>query len=237
MSTEQTATAPSLRARFQAVEDERRRSWSPEALAINLNQRALLVREHGTRPHVVAGDTLPPTTLTRTDRQPVTLDALVANGPAVLVFFRFATCPACNIALPYYRDTLWPALKAAGIALAAISPQPVEKLAEITTRQDLPFPILSDPGLALSRALGLTYVFDTPSREAALAKGGTSEALNGTASWELPKPAVIVITPGRTVRYADISPDWMDRTETPAILSALGLDAQGQPAKAQHHAA
>lgn len=237
MNTEQNATGPSLRTRFQALEDERRRSWSPEALAINVNQRERLVHEHGDLPHVAVGDALPPVTLTRLDGQAVAIDALVAQGPAVLIFFRFATCPACNIALPYYRDTLWPALKDAGIPLVAISPQPVEALAEITTRQDLPFAVLSDPGLALSRALGLTYVFDTPSREAAEAKGGTSEALNGTASWELPKPSVIVIGPGRVVRYADISPDWMDRTETPEILAALGLDAAGHPAKARHHAA
>ncbi|GBQ87660.1 alkyl hydroperoxide reductase [Gluconacetobacter johannae DSM 13595] len=234
MSTEQNVTGPSLRARFQAVEDERRRSWAPDALAINANQRARLVREHGDQPHVGIGDVLPAATLTRIDGQPVALDALVANGPAVLVFFRFATCPACNIALPYYRDTLWPALKDARIPLVAISPQPIGALGDIATRHDLPFPVLSDTGLALSRALGLTYVFDTPSRHAAEAKGGTSEALNGTASWELPKPSVIVIGPGRVVRFADISPDWMDRTETPAILAALDLSPS---AKERHHAA
>jgi peroxiredoxin len=237
MSIEYTLAGPSLHARFQTLDDERRRSWSPEALAINLNQRARLVREHGQQPHVGVGDVLPPAKLAALDGQPAVLDALVANGPAVLVFFRFATCPACNIALPYYRDTLWPALKAAGIPLVAISPQPIGALGEITTRQDLPFAVLSDPGLALSRALGLTYVFDTPSREAAEAKGGTSEALNGTASWELPKPSVIVIGPGRVVRYVDISPDWMDRTETPAVLAALGLHVHSQSAKARHHAA
>ncbi|GBQ25832.1 AhpC/TSA family protein [Gluconacetobacter azotocaptans] len=237
MSTEQNVTGPSLRARFQALEDERRRSWAPDALAINANQRAQLVREHGNQPHVGVGDVLPAATLTRTDGQPAALDALVANGPAVLVFFRFANCPACNIALPYYRDTLWPALKDAQIPLVAISPQPIAALGEIATRHHLPFPVLSDTDLALSRALGLTYIFDAPSRDAAEAKGGTSEALNGTASWELPKPSVIVIGPGRVVRFADISPDWMDRTETPAILAALDSASHAASAKERHHAA
>ncbi|MBB2200598.1 peroxiredoxin-like family protein [Gluconacetobacter tumulisoli] len=241
MSNEHTTTGPSLRARFQALDDERRRSWAPEALAINVGQRALLVREHGRQPHVGVGDVLPAATLAGLDGRPVALDALVADGPAVLVFFRFATCPACNIALPYYRDTLWPRLAEAGIPLAAISPQPAASLSEIATRHDLPFPVLSDTNLALSRALGLTYVFDTPSRQAAEAKGGTSQALNGTAAWELPKPAVIVIAPGRVVRFADISPDWMDRTDTSAILAALGLSreetAPHVPEKERHHAA
>ncbi|GAA4496954.1 peroxiredoxin-like family protein [Gluconacetobacter tumulicola] len=220
-------TAPTLRERFQTLEDERRRSWAPEALAINVNQRQTLVREHAATRHVQAGDILPPSTLRGTDGGPVELDALVANGPAVLIFFRFATCPACNIALPYYRDTLWTALARAGIALAAISPQPEALLGEIVARHALPFPVLSDPGLALSRALGITYVFDDASRAAAEAKGGTSQQLNGTGSWELPKPAIVIVDPGRVARFVDISPDWMDRTEAAEILAALDLSAGG----------
>lgn len=232
MSSDQTPAAPSLRARFREVEDERRRTWPPQALAININQRTTLVAEHGRTPHVHIGDVLPATTLTATDGTQVSLDDLVADGPAVLVFFRFAGCPACNIALPHYRDTLWPALRAAHISLVAISPQPAALLGDIATRHDLPFPVVTDPALSLSRALGITYVYDDASRETAQAKGGTSQALNGTDGWELPKPAIIVIGPGRVVRFVDISPDWMDRTETPVILKALGI-----PAKAHPHAA
>lgn len=222
-------SSPSLRAQFQAVEEERARTWAPEALAINVNQRELLVREHGRAGRVVSeGDVLPAVTLQATDGSTVSLDDLVAHGPAVLVFFRFAGCPACNIALPHYRDTLWPDLRKAGIPLVAVSPQPGAALAEIVARHDLPFPVVTDTGLHLARALGIAYTFDEPSRQAALAKGGKSASLNGLDdTWELPKPAVIVLGPGRVVRFADVSPDWMDRTESGDILSALGLSGRG----------
>ncbi|MBV1829844.1 AhpC/TSA family protein [Komagataeibacter sp. AV436] len=232
MNADHFNTGASLRSRFLELENERKRSWAPEALAVNATQRATLVAGHGLRPHVSVGDILPPADLTTVEGRTITLDDLSAQGPAVVVFFRFAGCPACNIALPHYRDTLWPALQAAHIPLVAISPQPPALLGEIVTRHELPFPVATDSHLALSRALGLTYVFDAPSRHAAEAKGGTSQDLNGTESWELPKPAVLVIEPGRIVRFADISPDWMERTETPAILSALGL-----PVKESFHAA
>ena len=166
--------------------------------------------------------------LLRADGARLSLDALVAAGPAVLVFFRFATCPACNIALPYYRETLWPALRAAGIPLVAISPQPQPALGEIVRRHGLPFEVVTDPGLALSRALGITYVFDDASRAAAEARGDRAEALNGIAEWELPKPTVIVVDPARVARFVDVSPDWMERTESAGILAALGLDATSQ---------
>ncbi|NVN11501.1 peroxiredoxin-like family protein [Nguyenibacter vanlangensis] len=221
-------TPPTLRERFRRLEDERRRSWTAEALAVNLDQREALVRAHPQTRHVAAGDTLPPAVLHRTDGSPLALDDLVARGPAVLIFFRFATCPACNIALPYYKETLWPALAEAGIPLVAVAPQPEALLGEIVTRHALPFAVATDGGLALSRALGITYVFDDASRAAAEAKGGSSRQLNGTDAWELPKPTVIVLDPGRVARFVDIAPDWMDRTEAPVILAALGLSQDGQ---------
>uniref|UniRef100_UPI003B5BF6B8 peroxiredoxin-like family protein n=1 Tax=Novacetimonas labruscae TaxID=3229898 RepID=UPI003B5BF6B8 len=170
MNADHFTTGASLRNRFLELENERKRSWAPEALAVNVNQRAALVAGHGLQPHVVVGDTLPPASLATVDGHTITLDELSAQGPAVLVFFRFAGCPACNIALPHYRDTLWPALRAAHIPLVAISPQPPALLKEIVSRHDLPFPVATDSNLALSRALGITYVFDAPSRSARTGK-------------------------------------------------------------------
>jgi peroxiredoxin len=41
----------------------------------------------------------------------------------------------------------------------------------------------------------------------------------GTA--ELPQPAVIIVDQDRVVRFVDVSPDWLRRTEAPEILEAL----------------
>lgn len=213
----------SLNTRFQALDSERRRTWTGDALAVYDNQRAQLVREHNQHPSVEVGDILPDAALVRTDGTQITLDGFANAGPTVLIFFRFATCPACNIALPYYRDTLWPSLSAAGVRLIGISPQPIERLHEIVTRHQIPFPIASDQNLSLARSLGITYVFNDDARKSAEANGGTSQALNGTSNWELPKPAVIIIDRHRVVRFVDVSPDWIVRTETPTILDALSL--------------
>ena len=229
-----TAAASSLGDRFRRLQQERERSWSAEALAINADQRATLRRSHEPARHVQPGDVLPDAVLLRADGTPLALDALVAEGPAVLVFFRFATCPACNIALPYYAETLAPGLQAAGIPLLAVSPQPWPALGEIARRHALPFEVVRDPALALSRALGITYVFDDASRNAAVARGDRPEALNGLPDWELPKPAVLVIHPGRRVGFVDVSPDWMQRTESATILAALGLDDAAAPSPRHH---
>lgn len=218
---------PSLQSRYDILEAERRKTWSPEALAANIAQREILVKEQPGTTHVEIGDVLMPHNLADARGRITSLDDLVSGGLAVLVFFRFASCPACNIALPYYAETLAPTLKEANIPLIAISSQPFPELDTIRTRNDLPFPVLNDPGLSLSRALGITYVFDDIARQTALSKGGSSETLNGTAHWELPKPTVLILALGRIVRFIDISPDWMRRTETPVILKALGLKDKG----------
>jgi peroxiredoxin len=57
----------------------------------------------------------------------VDLEHLLADRPAVLLFFRCAGCPACNIALRHYQAELYPALADLGVPLVAISPQVPER--------------------------------------------------------------------------------------------------------------
>lgn len=211
----------SLQERFDALDDERRRSWAPEALAVNVNQRATLVREHRLDGYPEEGDAFPGSTLQTLAGDALVLPRDTAQKPVVLVFFRFAGCPACNIALPYYRDHLYPELARQGIDLIAVSPQPAELLSAIQVAHALPFTVATDPGLKLSRALGITYHFDEPSKSASIAKGGNPEALNGTSEWELPKPAVYVIDTAGKIAFRDVSPDWMSRTEADAILDRV----------------
>jgi peroxiredoxin len=144
----------------------------------------------------------------------------VEDGPAVLIFFRFAGCPACNIALPYYQRTLWPALQKAGVRLVAISPQVPERLIEIRQRHDLGFTVASDPDNRFARALGITYEANAASRAGGTGQGWIGEVI-GTGTWELPQPAVLLVKPDHRVDFIDISPDWLVRTEADSILAAL----------------
>jgi len=217
-----------LRSRFKALEEERRRNWPEARIAINTNQRATLVAAHGRTRPVQAGDTVPDARLLGADGSDIRLSDIAGKHGAAIVFFRFAGCPACNIALPYYRDTLYPVLANAGIAFIAVSPQPFPQLGEIAARHALEFPVLSDPGLAFAHALDLTYRYDDASRAAAEGQGDTPHPLNGTHVWELPKPAIIAIDADRRVRFADVSPDWMDRTESETVLRALNLAPSSQ---------
>jgi peroxiredoxin len=195
-------------------------TWDPAVLKVNVDQRRTLVETADRSRFVKAGDIVEPFTLQEVKGDTLTLDGLVANGPAVLIFFRFAGCPACNITLPYYQRQLFPTLDALGVPLVAVSPQVPERLVEIKDKHGLSFAVASDLGNALGRKLGILYTFDEASRKAALAKGTAIGEVTGTGTWELPMPTAVVIGRDRVVRFVDVAPDWLLRTEAGPIIEA-----------------
>jgi peroxiredoxin len=210
----------SLTAQFEALHAERLRTWEPEKLAKNIGQREKLVAEFDPSSIVQVGDKVEPFALVDANGDTLTLDTLVAQGPAVLIFFRFAGCPACNLALPYYNRQLWPELSAAGIPLVAISPHLPEKgLGEIRDRHALSFQVAADRDNQLGRRFGIT--FSRGEVPAGQPTPGWIGELTGTGTAEFPQPAVIIIDSDRIVRFVDVSPDWLVRTEAPAILAAV----------------
>lgn len=200
---------------------ERVRSWDPAALQINIDQRATLVETADPAAWIKVGDRVDPFTLKDVEGGDLTLAGLTADGPTVLVFFRFAGCPACNIALPYYERALQPTLKALGVPLVAVSPQIPERLVEIRTRHDLSFKVASDLDNALGRRFGILYTADAASQAAQRAKGAFIGETTGTGTWELPQPTVVVIGRDQIVRFADVSPDWLARTEAEPVIAAV----------------
>ena len=205
-------------------------TWPAGDLQVNVEQRQLLVDTIDRDAVVGIGDVLDPIRLPEVDGGVVDLDEVLAVGPVVLLFFRFAGCPACNVALPHYRDTLHPGLVALGATLVGVSPQVPDDLRAIKVRHDLPFRIASDTDDALARLLGIAYVPDAASQRYARAKGADIGRITGTGRWELPMPAVVVIDRSRVVRFVDVSPDWMVRTEAATVLEAVaGMVATQAP--------
>lgn len=221
-------TAKTLAERFADLQAERERTWTPSQLEKNASQRRVLVERDDPASRPAAGDRVAPFTLIDADGAAVSSEALIGAGPAVLVFFRFGGCPACNIALPYYDETLYPALEAAGIPLLAVSAQiPVDR--DPTLRHGLRFATYADPGYALARALNISFL---PDDQPAVAPGAAwIGATLGTDSYEIDRPAVVVLEADHTIRFIDVSPDWLARTESDAILAHLP-EAQARSAAA-----
>ncbi|HEY1699460.1 MAG TPA: peroxiredoxin-like family protein [Trebonia sp.] len=170
---------------------------------------------------ITAGTSVVDTGLLDAHGQPTTLYAATGGGPAVLVFYRGAWCPYCNIALNTYQASLLPDLKSRGITLVAITPQKPDESLSLTEKNALEFPVLSDPGLKLADALGIAI---TPAPEVIAAQrqlGLDITEGNADGSTRLPMPTVIVLDAGHVARWVDVHPDYTERSETTNILAAV----------------
>jgi len=130
------------------------------------------------------------------------LATLLARGPLVLVFFRFAASPARNIALPYYHRHLLPKLQTLGTQVLALSPHLPERLIGIKLRLGMDFLVACDRDNKLARRFGIAHTSET----------GTSES---------PMPAVILLDSQAVVRFVDVSPDPLDHTEAALVIAAV----------------
>ncbi len=211
----------SLHQIFRDLHAERVRTMDPAKLAININQRQTLVDTADPSKWVKAGDKVKPFDLPEVDGGRVRSSELLERGPVVLVFFRFEGCPACNLALPYYQRNLLPGLRELGASLVALSPQVPERLKAIKERHSLQFSVASDLDNQLARQFGILYEFDEASKQSSSASGKTIGEVTGTGTWELPQPTAVVIGQNGIVRFADVHPDWLLRTEAEPILAAV----------------
>jgi peroxiredoxin len=170
---------------------------------------------------VKIGDVITDAPLIGLDGQPVDLFSVTGGRPAVLVFYRGAWCPYCNITLRTYERDLRPELDRLGVALVAISPQTPDGSTAAVAGGELNFPVLSDPSNALVRALGLITEPSAEARVAHTALGFDVADSNADSTGDIPFPTVLIIDANRTVLFADVHVDYTTRTEVPAILAAL----------------
>jgi peroxiredoxin len=194
-----------------ALHAERIRTWEPEQLQRNIDQRQINVERFDPATAPRAGETIAPFELEDVEGGVLRSQDLLKSGPAVLVFFRHESCPACNIALPYYDRNLWPTLSSLGVPLIAISPQIAEALINVRRRHDFAFHVASDPGGRLGRRFGLTFKSEGEPKPVQIAQGWA----------EMTHPTVVVIDQDHAVRFIDVTPDWMARTEAEPVIEAV----------------
>jgi Peroxiredoxin len=166
------------------------------------------------------GDPAPGFTLPDARGAMVDLATLLADGPVVLIFYRGAWCPFCNLQLRAFQAAL-PAITAAGATLVAVSPQTPDASLSLTEKADLEFAVLSDHANTVARSHGLVLTMGDAPRAAQRQAGLELAEVNGEDSGELPAPAVYVIGQNGTIRYKSISPDYRWRVGPDEVLAAL----------------
>lgn len=150
----------------------------------------------------------------------VTLEALLAQGPVVLTFYRGAWCPYCNLALRALQQH-HDAIRERGARLAAVSPQVPDESLSLTEKHGLGYDVLSDIGSEVARQYGIA--FDLSDELAALydQRGFDLQRVNAGHARTLPLPATYVIDRAGIIRWAFTDTDYTVRAEPADILAAL----------------
>lgn len=169
----------------------------------------------------VPGQPMPDGKLLDVNGQPTTLAEARAGRPAVVVFYRGAWCPYCDIALRTYQAQLVPELTGQGVPLIAVSPQTPDGSLSTQQAKDLTFTVLSDPGSQIAGQLGiLTGPTEAVARaQAQLGLDLTQVNADGTRG--LPMPSVVIVDAAGVIRWIDVHPNYATRTEPADILSAV----------------
>ncbi len=168
---------------------------------------------------VDVGSTAPDVTLTRADGTPVRLHALVADQPAVLVFYRGSWCPYCSRHLSDLGE-IKDELKDLGYCIHAVSPDKPEKVAETVADGEVDYSLYSDASAEAARAFGLAFRVDAETYENLLGYGIDLEAASGEDHHLLPVPAVFLIGRDGTVDFRYYNPDYKERLSGEALLEA-----------------
>jgi len=106
------------------------------------------------RTAVRRGDLAPDFTAPDQTGTDVALSHLLADGPVVLFFYPKAFTPGCTMESCHFRD-LGPGYETAGVRRVGISADAVDRQADFAARNDLDYPLLSDPDRSIAARYGV----------------------------------------------------------------------------------
>jgi peroxiredoxin len=211
-------------ATLKAALDERRELMEKYVPANSqaINRRAVEeLRASGLADRILpTGAAAPAFELPDQNGKPISLAALFASGPLVVVFLRGRWCPFCVATVEAWNEAL-PQVRAAGAVLVGISPQTVHQSYLMHNQHKLGFPLLSDAGNKVARQFRLVYRVPAYQQEMYARTFVNLPFINGDSRWELPLPAAYVIGRDGVVRLAAADPDYTRRAEPAGVLGAV----------------
>jgi len=171
-------------------------------------------------PGIKVGEKAPDFSLPNAFGKKVVLSDELKKGPVVLVFYRGAWCPFCNMHLHVLHKNL-ANFKQYGAQLIMVTPQKPDKSAEQIKKDGYPFEVLSDLDSQVIKNYKLFFKLDADLVAVYKKAGLDIETYNGEGRNELPVPGSFVIDKKGIVRAMHATADYKQRMEPADIIKAL----------------
>ena len=173
-------------------------------------------------PGLKTGDKAPEISLSNAFGKKVSLCNELKKGPVILVFYRGAWCPFCNLHLHVLQKNL-PKFRKYNAQLIAVTPQQPDKSAGQIKKDKFPFEVLSDSDSQVMKAYNLYYELDEALVKVYKKHGLDVEAFNGKDRNVLPVPATFVIDGEGIIRGVHAETNYKERMEPEDILKILKI--------------
>ena len=193
--------------------------FTPEEHKLMENSAKALAKQLP-NPGLKVGQHAPDFNLPNAMGKPVSLSSMLEQGPVVMVFYRGAWCPFCNLHLHALNKAL-PEFKKYNAQLVTITPQTPDKSAEQLVKDNFPFEVLSDLDSKVMKAYKMHFELSPEIISLYKKHGLDVEAFNGKGRTELPIPGTFVIDQKGVIRAVHAETDYKQRMEPAAILKAL----------------
>lgn len=145
---------------------------------------------------------------------------ILAEGPAVVTFYRGAWCPYCSETLNALADVT-PQIQAAGARVVAITPEAGGRALRTKFDRGFAFEILCDLDNVLAAECGLLFPVPDDLRRLYMENNNDFELVYGNGAWMLPAPATYVVSRDGIVAKAYVNPDFRYRMGPPEIVAAV----------------
>jgi len=150
---------------------------------------------------------------------------LLINGPLVICLFRGRWCPFC-VGQMEGMNAIVPRLQELRATMIAISPQTIQQSYFMADQHKLRFPLLSDAGNKIARQFGLVYRVPEYQQDIYRRAFVNLPFANGDDSWELPIPALYILSRDHDVVYASANADYTERPEPTEVVEFLARLSQ-----------
>jgi len=166
------------------------------------------------------GDPLPPFMLPDEKGKLVSLEDLLAAGPAAVTFNRGHWCPYCRMstrALAEAQENV----AAEGAKIVAIMPDREQFTAALKEDSKAEFPILTDIDNGYAMSLNLVVWVGDEMTRMMQGQGRALPAYQGNETWTLPIPATFVVDRNGIISARFVDPDFRRRMAVEDLLVAM----------------
>lgn len=167
------------------------------------------------------GATAPDAPLLDEDANSLTFHQALAGKPTLVIFYRGAWCPYCNITLKTYQEDLMPLLAGRNVNVIAISTQKPDGQKAMSEKHSLSFKVYSDAEGKLVEAFGIGT---NPTEDVAAVHdqfGFGVPASNVSGTNRMAIPTTVIIGTDGVIKFIEVHPNYTTRTEVSIIDAAL----------------